>query len=244
VNRRQAIENAPVARRVSSGLSLGFFLMLGGLLAAPGARAQSSAPPPPGEYPPGPVVTPAPGSYPPGQFPPPGYPPPTAYAPPPGWVPVPPEPPHPRRVLSLTISPIHLLLPVVELTAEARVHDKVGLALVGGAGKVTDRASNISADAYEAGAQIRVYVLGDFRHGMQLGAEALYLHVSLRDVVASGEGLAIGPFIGYKVMVDAGFTFDTQVGFERVALRATANGSSDSESEYIPLINLNIGWSF
>jgi hypothetical protein len=170
VNRRKAMENAPVARRVSLGLiAVGLLVALG----APRASAQTGAPPQPEAYPPGPVVTPAPGPYPPqpgqyppqpGQYPPqPGYPPPAAYAPPPGWVPIQPEPPHPRRVFSLTFSPIHLLFPVVELTGEARVHDKVGVALVGGAGKIKDAQSNLSADVYEAGGQVRVYVLGDFR---------------------------------------------------------------------------------
>ena len=86
---------------------------------------------------------------------------------------------HPRRVFSLTISPIHLFLPVVELTGEARVHDKVGVALIAGAGKYSDpNVTGISATVYEAGGQVRVYVIGDFRHGMQLGGELLYLHLS------------------------------------------------------------------
>ena len=77
--------------------------------------------------------------------PPAGYPPPGVYAPPAGYLP-PPPPPHPRRVFSLTISPLHLFLPVVELTGEARVHDNVGVALIAGAGKYSDpNVSGISA---------------------------------------------------------------------------------------------------
>jgi hypothetical protein len=215
VNLGRTTDNPPVAHWTC-------LFVAAGVLVGPSAFAQTSAPPP--------------ASYP-------GYPPPTAYAP--GWVPAPPpEPPHPRRVFSLTISPLHLFLPVVELTGEARVHDKVGVAVVGGAGKYTDDSVNISATVYELGAQVRFYVLGDFRQGLQLGAELLYLHLNAPDIVATGEGLAIGPFIGYKIIVDAGFTFEAQLGFEHVSAQAQSGGSSESQKDYIPLLNLNIGWSF
>jgi len=209
----------------------------------PAGNPPGQYPPPPGQYAPPPVGYPPagyppPGAYPPGQYPPP----PMAYAPPPGWAPAP-EPPHPRRVFSLTFSPIHLLFPVVELTGEARVHDKLGLALVAGAGKYTDKDLGISAAVFEAGAQVRAYVVGDFRHGMQLGAEVLYLHLDAKEITTTGEGLAVGPFIGYKVMIDAGFTFDTQLGFEHVSARAS-NGNTATDNDWIPLLNLNIGWSF
>jgi hypothetical protein len=246
----------------SWGLVSFVILSLVGLLAAPRAWAQASAPPapaaagapPPGQYPPPPAGYPPAGQYPPPQagYPPPGYPPPgaypagqyppppMAYAPAPGWAPAP-EPPHPRRVFSLTFSPIHLLFPVVELTGEARVHDKVGVALVAGAGKYTDNNIGISAGVFEAGAQVRAYAVGDFRHGMQIGAEVLYLHLDAKEITTTGEGLAVGPFIGYKVMIDAGFTFDTQVGFEHVSARAS---NTNTDTDWIPLLNLNIGWSF
>jgi hypothetical protein len=164
------------------------------------------------------------------------------------------EPP-PRRVLCLTISPIHLFLPVVELTAEGRVHDKVGIAVLGGAGNVSEDASNtapaISATVIEAGLQGRYYLLGDFRHGLQLGAEALYLHLrenNIATVSAFAEGIAVGPFLGYKYTADIGFTFDSQLGFQRVGLAGEASGNGQTvnrrDSDYIVLLNLNVGWSF
>lgn len=179
--------------------------------------------------------------YPPG---PPGDPPPA----PPGWTPVAPAayqaPTPPHRVFSLTISPLHFFLPVVELTAELRAHDKVGVALVGGAGKITDKTANISATAYEVGGQLRFYALGDFRHGMMVGAEALYAHLSDSNVSLTGQGLAVGPFLGYKVISDPGFTFDTQLGAQYMAVRATDGVSAASDDQFIVLLNLNIGWSF
>jgi hypothetical protein len=209
-------------------------LVFAGLLVSPAVRAQTpspSEPPPPGYPPP-------PGSPPPGAFPP------GVYAPPGAWEP-PPPPPHPRRLFSLTISPFHLFLPVVELTGEARVHDKVGVAVIAGAGKYSDpNVSGVSATVYEAGAQARIYVIGDFRHGMQVGGELLYMHLSDNRIAATGQGLAIGPFLGYKFMIDAGFTIETQLGFEYITARASSGTATASGKTVIPLLNVNVGWSF
>jgi hypothetical protein len=143
------------------------------------------------------------------------------------------------------MSPLHLVIgPIVELTGEARVHDRVGLAAIGGVGKYSDRSAGVSAAVYEAGAQVRVYAVGDFRHGMQIGAELLYLHLADAALSATGEGVAVGPFLGYKIMVDAGFTFDAQIGFQRVSAQAQSGTSTNSNRDYIPLLNLNVGWSF
>lgn len=143
----------------------------------------------------------------------------------------------------------------MELTGEYRVMDKLGLALVVGGGKITTETTTFFPEetytVFEAGAQARYYVLGDFDHGMQLGAEALYLYVDRdeEDVyTASGDGLAIGPFIGYKIATNIGFTFDTQLGVQYVTAKADAtDGSStatEEDTDIIPLLNLNVGWSF
>jgi hypothetical protein len=232
VKRPRPADNAPVARRVLPVL----VVVVVGLLASR-AWAQAKQPPPDANAPPPPA------GYPPPGYPPAGYPPPGVYAPP-SYAPLPP-PEHPRRVFSLTISPLHLTLPVVELTGEARVHDKIGVALIGGAGKYTDPNINgVSATVYEVGGQVRAYVIGDFRHGMQVGGEVLYLHLSDARLAATGEGLAIGPFIGYKIMIDAGFTFDAQLGVEHISLQASNASNSASDKTFIPLLNLNVGWSF
>ena len=153
-------------------------------------------------------------------------------------------PPPPHRVFSLTISPIHLTFPVVELTGEIRAHDKLGVALIGGAGRYTDKSVNISAAVYEIGAQLRFYPIGDFRHGMQLGAEVLYVHLTQNNLSLRGEGVGVGPFIGYKVISNAGFTFDAQMGGQYIGVRATDGYSSGSGKDVIVLLNLNVGWSF
>jgi hypothetical protein len=199
---------------------------------------------------PEPAVTPTgypPGTYPPGTYPTAAYPPAPAYQ----LVPViAAQPEHPQRSFSLTFSPIHLLIPMLELTGEVKIQDRFSVAFIGGIGRYsqTDSGVNLSATAYEAGGHLRFYPIGDFRRGLELGVEVLYLKLSDTNLAASGEGLAVGPFIGYKITTDAGFTFDVQGGAERVFERATATSygstSTATQSAYIPLLNLNIGWSF
>ena len=153
------------------------------------------------------------------------------------------KPPYDKQV-SVTISPIHLTLPIVELTAEVRAADKAGVAAIAGVGKAS------GYPAWELGAQGRYYLLGSFDHGMQIGGEVLYLHMSTNQgaVQASGAGGAVGPFIGYKIAARFGLTFDVQLGAEYLFATANAsNGASTattSDSRLVPLLNLNLGWSF
>jgi len=161
----------------------------------------------------------------------------------------------PSHQFSLTISPLHLVLPIVELTGEYAIMKDLSAALILGGGKITSEASGLVAKetytAYEVGAQGRYYLLGDFEHGMQVGAEALYLYLD-RDgessITVSGAGLALGPFIGYKIATHIGFTFDAQLGFQYMVARAEATDGTNTEkgenSDIIPLLNLNVGWSF
>ena len=158
---------------------------------------------------------------------------------------------HPRRVFALTLSPIHLALPVVELTGEARVHDKVGLAGILGAGTVkVDNSTNgkTSVAVYEVGVQGRYYALGDFRHGAQIGAELMYLHASAASgsTSAVADGFAVGPFVGYKYTADIGFTFDGQIGYQRLGIGGSTNNGTPTTThhENAVLLNLNVGWSF
>ena len=145
---------------------------------------------------------------------------------------------------SITLSPVHLVLPIVEVTGEFKAADRLGLAVIGGVGRVTDY------PAWEAGAQARFYALGDFRGGFELGAEVLALGVSFEDdgVTATAVGVAVGPFLGGKYITDIGFTIDGQVGGSVVLASARAtDGSataSNSSRTLRPLVNLNLGWSF
>lgn len=161
----------------------------------------------------------------------------------------------PDRSLYLSISPLHLLLPVIELTAEARLSRNLGVSVLGGYGSVRPPTSNVRFDVWEVGGQFTSYPVGHFDHGMQLGIEAVYLGVSGNDstgnvkVAAAGTGFAAGPFLGYKLATKVGFTFNVQGGVEYVIVQADAKSSTGATSSaeatrWIPLVNANVGWSF
>ncbi|MGZ3416872.1 MAG: hypothetical protein ACXWUG_16390 [Polyangiales bacterium] len=172
----------------------------------------------------------------------------------------------PVHHVSLTFSPIHLLMPIFEVTGEVAVTNKIGVAAIVGAGSVpvkttttTVGASSIQTaettehySAWEVGGHFNYYVIGNFDHGMQLGVEGMYVHVATSNsdvrAVGTASGFAIGPYAGYKIATRIGFTFEGNLGVQYVAARANATSGSQtataSGSSVIPLVNLNIGWSF
>lgn len=170
-------------------------------------------------------------------------------------VPVAPPPPPPERAIAVTISPLHLLSPIVELTGEYRVGPKLGVAATLGAGSVTAKDGGGTEHRFtvgELGGSARYYVTGSFARGLQVGGELMYLLVELDDpmttVRATGDGLSVSPFIGYKWTGVGGFTAEAQGGLSVLVAQAHATDgttSADNEqSRVYPLINLNLGWSF
>ena len=155
----------------------------------------------------------------------------------------------PQRRFSLMVSPIQLTFPMGEITAEYKVSDRLGIAAVLGYGRVgttflTDTGDDHTT-AVEGGIQFRNYVIGNFDHGIQIGAQILYVHARGTDTyttVSSAEGLAIGPFVGYKVTTDVGLTLETQVGYEYLALHTSE--SPDASSTIVRIANIHMGWSF
>jgi len=152
------------------------------------------------------------------------------------------------RSVSFTFSPIHLILPVVEVTAELRLAPRIGVAAIAGVGSITHLGDKYTV--LEAGAQLRFYALGSFQQGLEVGLETLYVGVSgdnLQDTKISGAaaGLAMGPFIGYKYIAPMGLTLEVQAGASYAVIHAdTSNGGSSQSQDIFPLVNLNAGWSF
>jgi hypothetical protein len=148
------------------------------------------------------------------------------------------------HAVAITMSPIHLAVPFVELMGELRAHPQVGVAAIAGAGRVDD------ITVWEAGGQFNYYLIGSFDHGMQLGVEAMYLHADKTEsgIAAAADGLAIGPYVGYKVAMNVGFTFNAQLGAQAAVLRGEASSSTATamteQKDVFPLVNLNVGWSF
>lgn len=176
----------------------------------------------------------------------------------------PPEPEKETRRASITFSPIHLLYPIAEITAELAITPKLGVAGIVGYGSVPFKTSTTVGGrttsetserlrAWELGAHFNYYVLGTFDHGMQLGVEALYLNIARPasgtvQIAAAADGFAVGPYLGYKIITRVGFTFEANGGVQYVAARASATDGSTtataSDKRVIPLVNLNVGWSF
>lgn len=216
--------------------------------APPPADTAPVAPPPPPPVGAAPAQAPPPG---------PAYGPPPAYGYPPQEPPLPPAPKEPEpRDVSVTLSPLHLIFPVLELTAELRVVDGFGVSVLGGYGSISVEDSlkqEVRFRVFEIGGQLSWYPLKPF-DSLNVGAELVYLNVDtdeLNDAKVSGvaEGVTIGPFVGYKLVTSGGFTFLAQGGFQYLAYEAEARDSSgnsaqESDSRWGPLLNLNIGWSF
>jgi len=156
----------------------------------------------------------------------------------------------------LTLSPIHLLFPIFEANLEVRIVDHFAVAAIGGVGSIqadSNTGPSDRFDAQELGGQLIGYPSEAF-DGLQVGAELLYVHVSAdnidqQSVRGVGSGWAVGPMVGYKYLARSGFTFVVQGGLQYAAVQAEAsdtvgNSATDEESRWIPLLNLNLGWSF
>lgn len=164
------------------------------------------------------------------------------------------------KSVSLTFSPVHLRSPILEVQGEYGFTPKISAAGLAGYGTMTAKSEltdeEITFNVWELGGQFRYYPVGDFEHGLQVGAELLYVGLETQEgetlvgqsVAGTGEGLALGPFLGYKYAAGLGFTIDIQVGIQRALARAKGESNGQKESgedeDWIPLLNLNVGWSF
>jgi len=160
-----------------------------------------------------------------------------------------------EKTISITLSPIHLAFPIVEVTGEYALAPQFGVAGIFGYGSMTvDNSSgkSVKMPVLELGGQAAYYVLGSFRHGMQLGGELLWIKVSPpkdQGVTVAANGVAAGPFLGYKWVADFGLTLFIQGGYEFLFAQAKATDATGREIQSsadggVPLLNLNLGWSF
>jgi hypothetical protein len=149
--------------------------------------------------------------------------------------------------VAITVSPVHLAIPMAELTTEVRASRRVGIAAIAGIGTFHEMSTNQRVALYEGGASVRYYALGSFRKGLQLGLEALYVHAVTESTTVDvrAAGLGISPFAGYKWTHSSGFTFEGQAGPSFMVARAkAATGQMAERSKVGPMLNLNLGYSF
>ena len=156
------------------------------------------------------------------------------------------EPPDPT--VAITVSPLHAIIPMGEITVEARLAPRIGVALTAGVGAVRDEATDHDIRVLEAGGSARYYAFGSFRTGLYLGGEALYLHADLDpgDTASiQAAGLGLGAFVGGKWTHRSGLTFGAALGASVFVARGEAeNGASAERRDVGPLLNLDVGYSF
>jgi len=163
--------------------------------------------------------------------------------------------PETNHKLTVLFAPLRLIIPLVEFTAEYRVANKLGVSITVGAGKreVTGTGTSAEGTEIEGGLQGRYYVIGDFDHGMEVGAELLEEYVKFDalppNVAVAAGGLTLGAFLGYKIATNVGFTFEAQVGARYLVVEPgvqgdTTLGNPPIVDKWLPLLHLNVGWSF
>lgn len=160
----------------------------------------------------------------------------------------PPPPSDSAQVFSLLISPVHLIFPIVQLTGELRVVPHFGVSVVAGYGEIgMDENGHSLANkysAFEIGTRAVWYPLKKFK-SLQLGGELTYLKVdseaSSSSFADTASGVVLGPLVGYKLITSVGFTFLGQLGVGYVFAH---NNADDSEHRFVPIANVEVGWSF
>ena len=155
------------------------------------------------------------------------------------------------RRFTVTFAPAYLAFPVYELTGEYVATRHLGFAVKGGYGGFNGSDFGFTDDynVTEAGAQVRYYPFEPASHQFMVGGEVHWLDVSSSTSRAgassAGSGFIVGPFVGYKYISPFGLTFDSQIGYGFFALNTSVDGSSVWDGVLgIPIVNLNIGWSF
>ncbi len=138
--------------------------------------------------------------------------------------------------VSVSVSVLPLLVPVFQLNAELAVHPRWSVALRGGAG----RPSFFDQPAWivEVGGQAIYYVRGNASGGIQLGLDARYVgYEGDGRYFELGDGIAVGPFVGYKRVFGSGVTLGAQLGAQVVAV-------GESEQPVLPYLAITAGLSF
>ncbi len=163
-----------------------------------------------------------------------------------------PEPEPPKKAhVSIEWLPLRLLVPVGAIAAEVRLHDRVSVTVSFGAGAAqVKKAGDIDgrATAVQAGFAAQWYVGGTFEDGgIHLGAAALYTRVGdasmrMRTSLVRPGALA-GPLVGFKYVLPAGFTFDSQLG---IGINFGSGGAApvDTDQPTSLMGDVGIGWTF
>jgi hypothetical protein len=152
-----------------------------------------------------------------------------------------------RRVLSATLAPLRLFLPVylVKGALELAPVDRLSLAIAGGFGRFPAAASGAgSVSVSTVGAQLRGYFAGGFSGGgLFVGVDGTWAHASsalgTRTLVP---GFTVGPVAGFKLVVGPGFTVETHLGVGIVV--SDDRSADDPHDRVVPIWDVRAGWTF
>lgn len=143
---------------------------------------------------------------------------------------------------SVTVSPVHFNLPVLEASVERALTERFTAAVIGGGGRSSD------IPVWEAGAQGRYLFWGDFGTNVHVAVEGLFLRASQDALGATftSRALSAGPLLGAKWAAEIGFTAEIQAGVAYTSYKTSGSGGlySADDSGADPNININLGWSF
>lgn len=146
--------------------------------------------------------------------------------------------------VSIVMSPLELINPVFRFVGEFKV------ARTHGIGPDLSVGSIDQVFVFSVGAQYAWYAIGDFDHGMQLGASLRYLQSNDEEdgIVSVGRGIAIGPIIGYKYVAPFGLTIGLNGGMLYMSINANAQDTfggkaSATGSGFVPTAALWLGWT-
>lgn len=145
---------------------------------------------------------------------------------------------------AVTLSPIHLTLPVLEVSVERSLAEKLTASVIAGGGKSS------GSPLWELGAQGRYLLLGDFGTNLHLAAEVLYIgsRATIGTATATATAGSFGPLVGGKWTADVGFTAELQAGVGYNIISATGSDANTTqtarEAGLYTNININLGWSF
>jgi hypothetical protein len=151
-----------------------------------------------------------------------------------------------RRFLTLALSPVAFVWPAYSLRLGLEVGLPAGLSLgvdagFGGAKHAGGKLESVLS----LGAALRLYPTRDgFRGSLSgpfLGVQSSWAKESRgSDDAQVAPKFVLGPMLGWKVVLDPGFTFEPSAGFGVVL----SDGRTDGGSALVPTWQLRIGWTF
>ncbi|MCA9626644.1 MAG: hypothetical protein KC766_03210 [Myxococcales bacterium] len=149
--------------------------------------------------------------------------------------------------VTVSLSLLHLIGPLAEGTLELRPFDHVGIAGVLGRGNFKVDGDDYSV--WEYGGQLNIY--SSAFDGLAVTGEVFRFSGEGEPepgVKGSGRGTLLSGLIGYKGITSGGFTLVIQGGFTRVlaevsAEKADLGSASEDASTWLPMANLNLGFT-